>query len=261
VLLAWTLIDGVLSGHWVAQLIQRRSLAPLLWNVIAIPSFALRRPDLFLFRGTAIPLWFLVSLIVAVSLLALCIKLQLRPTVLALLALSAYTFTLLVSFYANTALGMGLVLPLEQRGPLIAFAFLIAGYLIATGTISMRIGTSALFAIVILVFAESALMSHLARILFVERPYLFSTFLLGCAVFLFAVQHPSFGAKTVLPRIGRRSLGIYVVHTSVLNAIAPIRSAVVHPLWECLLPVAVLTVSYAITLVLSKIPYVRVIVA
>jgi surface polysaccharide O-acyltransferase-like enzyme len=257
-LLIWIVIDGILWGEWLEQIIRAKSLSLLFWNFRAIPSFALKRPELFFLRGTAVPLWFLVSLIVAVSLLAICLKLSMRPTALLVIGCSAYAISLITSFYSGTSLGIGLNLPLEQRGPLIAFSFLTVGHFFAVRSISIRFTAPLVVATLLMVFVESSLLSHFAGVPFQERPYLFSTALLASSVFLFAIQNPDFGTSSMFSKIGNRSLGIYLVHTPVLGAVGTLRGIVVHPLWEVFFPVMVLALSYALVILLIRIPYVRV---
>ena len=256
-LVIWIVIDGIAWDQWLEQIISAKSLSPLLWNLSAIPSFAINRPDLFLLRGTAVPLWFLVSLIIAVSLLALCLRLSLRPSVLLLIGLCAYGFNLVTSAYAETALGIGLTLPLEQRGPFIAFAFLSIGHWFSVRSVSAGSGVLILLAAVLMVFVESALLSHFSGQPFQERPYLLSTILLAGSAFLVAIQNPALGSTSIVSKIGARSLGIYFVHTPVLGAVNVMRTAVVHPIWEIFFPLMVLMLSYGVVKLLMKVPFAR----
>ena len=259
-LLIWIVIDGIFWGHWLEEIIRSKSLSPLFWNLRAIPSFAVNRPDLFFFRGTAVPLWFLISLILSISLLALCIRLAIRPTAIIVIGCCAYIFSLMTSFYSSTPLGIGLTLPLEQRGPFIAFAFLAIGHFFAMRNISVRSSALVLAAAVVVVFVESAALSYAAGLPFQEKPYLFSTVLLAGSAFLFAIQHPAFGARSLVSKVGNRSLGIYLVHTPILGAASLMRGFIIHPAWEVFFPIAVLTLSYLIVTLLVKVPYLRVIV-
>lgn len=256
-LLIWIVIDGIAWGQWLEQIIYQKSLSPLLWNLSAIPSFAVKRPDLFLFRGTALPLWFLISLIISVSLLALCVKISLRPAVLLSLGFSLYFFSLITSSYSATPLGIGLSLPLEQRGPFIAFSFLAIGHFIAACGVPVKYSSLILAVAAFMVFGESVILSKIENIPFIERPYLISTSLFASGVFLFAIQNPTFGATSIISKIGNRSLGIYFVHTPVIGALGIIRSSIVHPIWEVIFPIMVLTLSYIFVVFLLKIRYVR----
>lgn len=180
-----------------------------------------------------------------------------RPGTLLVIGFCGYFFSLITSFYAGTPLGIGLHLPLEQRGPFIAFLFLSIGHFVAVHDVSVRSSSIVLVTSILLVFIESSALSYFAGVPFQERPYLFSTVLFATAVFLFALQYPGFGGGTIAPKIGKHSLGVYLVHTPVLGAIGFARSSVIHPAWEVLFPIMVLALSYAIVIGLTKIPYLR----
>jgi peptidoglycan/LPS O-acetylase OafA/YrhL len=181
--------------------------------------------------------------------------------VLLFIGFCGYFFSLITSFYAGTPLGIGLSLPLEQRGPFIGFFFLVIGYFLALHHVSVRSSSLILVTSILLVFIESAALSYFARAPFQEKPYLFSTMLLAPAVLIFALQHPGFGADSLFSKIGKCSLGIYLVHTPVLGVLGLARSSVIHPFWEVLFPAVVLTLSYAIVIGLMKTPYLRASVA
>lgn len=254
-LAVWILIDAFFGNHWLAQIQEAGSLKPLLWNLLAIPSFVENRPDLFFFRGTAVPLWFLISLIVAISALTLCVRLSIRPIVVLAMGLSAYALSLLMSTYSGTGIGTGINLPLEQRGPLIAFGFLSTGYFLATSWMPTRNANLLVAASAAMVFAESMALSAYFHVQFIERPYLFSTLPLAISLLLFAASTPSLGANSIISRIGNRSLGVYLVHTPVLGGFTQIRSLFVHPIWEFSFPILVLISSYAVVLLLLKLPF------
>ena len=256
----WILIDGIFWGPWFGQIIKAGSLSPLLWNLSAIPSFAYKHPDLFFLRGTAVPLWFLVSLIVAISILALCVKISLSANGVLAIGLSAYVFSLATSSYADSAIGIGVTLPLEQRGPAIAFAFLAVGHYISQRDFRLKHPGWILALATLLMFLESVSLSQCREEIFQERPYLFSTLLLAASGLLFALQNPALGAATLISRVGNRSLGMYLTHTPVLGALGIIRSQFASPLWELFFPFLVFSLSYWIVLVLLKTPYARILV-
>jgi peptidoglycan/LPS O-acetylase OafA/YrhL len=167
----------------------------------------------------------------------------------------AYALSLLVSTYSGTGVGIGINLPLEQRGPLIAFAFLSAGYFLTTDRISTQRVTLFVMCSAAMVFAESMALSVYFHVPFLERPYLFSTLPLAIGLLLFAASNPSLGAKSIVSRIGNRSLGVYLVHTPVLGGFTQIRSLFVHPIWEVFFPIMVLICSYAVVLLFLKVPF------
>jgi surface polysaccharide O-acyltransferase-like enzyme len=137
-LLTWVIIDGIFWGEWLKSIIENGSLRPLLWNIMAVPSFAINRPDLFLFRGTAVPLWFLVSLLGGILLLSIFVYAKLNKFTILAVGSVAYLFSLTVSFYSHTSIGLGFIIPLEQRGVFISIFFISIGYFLANSQININ---------------------------------------------------------------------------------------------------------------------------
>jgi surface polysaccharide O-acyltransferase-like enzyme len=254
-LVIWVIIDAIFRGSWLLDILEAKSLSPLLANLSETPAFAAQYPDLFLLRGTAVPLWFLVSLIISISLLTLCIKLSVRLDVLLLIGFCGYFFSL--PAYSDTPLGIGLKLSLEQRGPFIAFLFLVIGHFLAVHQTPERSNALIVVASILMMFVESSALSYFSGVSYHGENYLLSTILLATSMLIFALQNPDFGAGSIISKIGNRSLGIYLVHWPVLAALFFMRGAFISPVWEVLFPVAILAISYAIVIGLMKLPYIR----
>jgi len=255
-LLTWIVIDGVFWGGWLESIIEHGSLKPLLWNIMAVPGFALNRPDLFFFRGTAVPLWFLFSMLSGVAFLSILLFAKLNRLMILGVGLSAYILSLSVSFYSDTFIGVGFVLPLEQRGVFISICFLSIGYFLEDCQININ-GIKLLLISVVLMFVESIALSISQNGVFTEHPYLFSTVLVSIGVFLTALQNPMVGVNSFLCRVGGMSLGVYVVHIPVLGALNYYRDLVISPVWELFFPVLVLLLSLLIVSLFMRIPYLR----
>lgn len=261
VLLAcWTVIDGIFWTEWLQQILDRKSLAPLLWNLVAIPSFAMTHPVLFWSRGTATPLWFLFSLIAAITLLTLAIRYRLDRRFLVLLATMSYLLGLGYSSYVGTPIGFTEALPISLRGPLIAFAFVSLGHYVAIKQSHKVIGAALLGGGVLLVFGEAILLSYVLNVPFREQQYLLFTPVLALGGLIFALQHPDFGNGSWLQKIGTRSLGIYLVHVPLLEAFIMIRKSFISPAWEIMYPLLVLATSYLLVITVARLPYLRTLV-
>lgn len=255
-LLIWVVLNGFFWGQWLQEVVENGSLRPLLSNLLFMPEYAASRLDVFLFWGTAVPLWFLVSLIEGSIVLSALIALKLGKNSILLIGTVAYTFMLSASLYSDTLIGTGFVLPFQQRGIFISVFFLSIGYFLAHSTINIS-SLKLLCGAVVLMFLESLLVSAHEGLVFEEHPYLFSTPIIATAVFLFATQHPTFGANGLLYKLGAISLGVYVVHTPVIGALDYFGKTTAHPAWELSYPFITLIISILIVNVLSKIPYLR----
>lgn len=261
VLLAWTLIDGVLAAGWLRLVVDAGSLAPLYWNLRAIPGFAAQHPGLFWFRGTSVSLWFLVSLIIAISWLALAARAQLSRPAILVVGLLAYLAAVLLGSYAPW-LDIALRPVLEHRGPLIAIGFVSIGHFLGTARVLPALvrPAGAVTLAWLAVFLEAWALSEQRGTAFQEFPYLLSTPAL-VALLMRAACRPGPARGPIassLATLGRHSLGIYLVHIPVLNALAPYKP---HSPWaEALLPVAVLVPSLIGSALLRQTPLLRAIV-
>lgn len=258
-LLIWIVLNGVFWGQWLQDVVDSGSLRPLLSNFLFLPQYAVSRPDEFLYWGTAVPLWFLFSLIEGSLVLSILIALKFGTKPILLVGAAAYTFMLSASLYSDTWIGASFTLPFQQRGIFIAVFFLSLGYFAANSEISkIKVNGLLLLAIsIILMFAESAIMSAHNDQLFEEHPYLFSTPLVALSIFIWAMQNPTAGSNSLLFKIGSISLGIYVVHPIVIGALDYYGNTTSHPAWELSFPFLVLLISMLIVSFLSKIPYLR----
>ncbi len=256
-LLIWVLLNGLFWGQWLQEVIESGSLRPMLANLLSVPAYAMQRPDVFFFWGTAVPLWFLVSLIEGCLLLSLLVALKLNKNSILVIGAAAYLFMLSVSVYSETLLGAGFRITFPQRGIFIALFFISIGHFFAHSTFKIS-GLKLLLWATPLMFVESALISAHNDQLFSEHPYLLTTPIVAAAAFLFATQNPAFGGNGLLYRIGIISLGIYVVHPPVIGALDYLADQINHPpIWELAYPFITLLVSTAIVLPLQKIPYLR----
>ena len=258
-LVIWVVIDGVFWADWLKAILDHGSLKPLLWNIYAVPSFAMKRPDLFFLRGTAVPLWFLVSLIGGMFLLTVLIRIGCNKNIILFIGCVAYLFNLCSSSYRNTLVGFGSYIPLEQRGIAIAIFFLAIGHFVARTKLTIN-GPVVLVVSVAAMFIEGIVLSLSNGNSFIEHPYLFSTAIVSFAVFLTAIQNPMVCDGSFMHKVGLMSLGIYLVHTPVMGALNYFRSSFKSPCFELLFPIAVFFLSIIIVFNLRKIRYLRSIV-
>lgn len=256
VLTAWTIIDGALWGPWLKSVLDAKSLAPLFWNILAIPSFAAKRPDLFLFRGTSVSLWYLVSLIFAISLLAAAIRESVGRHKVVFIGVMSYLVALGMGSYSSL-IGPDKFFLLEQRGPFLAVGFVALGhYLAQSGTVTEYRRLKYPLLAWAALFIEALVHATARSTSFQEQPYLLTTFPLAATLLLYFAVNParlfsSFGLCT----LGRYSLGIYLIHIPILNALLPYKQNSV--LVEMLFPLLLLLLSFGLSVLLKHVPGVR----
>ena len=260
ILVAWIFIDGLFWGAWIDAILEHNSLKPLIWNFLAIPSFAIKRPDLFFFRGTAGSLWFLVSLIIAIVMLSVCIKYSINKRIVLVFGLIGYLFALSTSSYSSTSVGLGFTMLLEHRGPFYAFFFTVVGYLMANTNYRGN-GVNLLVCSIFLKFLETTILSVFLNEPFRDRGFLLSTPLVAIGTLLVALRFPSIGKDTFLHKVGSSSLGIYVIHSPVLGALNYYREYFINPIWEIAFPIIAFLVSYYLVILIKRVPYFKRIVS
>lgn len=257
VLMIWIIIDGTLSGKWLNTILDFRSLSPLLWNLLAIPSFALKRPDLFFFRGTSVSLWFLISLLLSSGALVALVMLRVHSRAILVVGIGAYAIALFLGAYAYLLPLTDAPVLLEQRGPLIGFGFFALGYYFANRPYNSSLNRTVLTLCLLLPFAEAAFQSAFSSGHFQEQPYIVSTFLSVGALFVYSIQHRSFGARSLASKLGTNSLGIYLFHIPMLGALATLRPFFHGYSWDLLIPILTIAGSYLLAVKAAETPYLR----
>lgn len=248
----WTLIDGIFWTDWLQQLIDTKSIAPLLWNLLAIPSFAAKRPELFFLRGTATPLWFLISLIAGITITAIALWLKFDKRFIFILFASLYLFSLVFSSYSISPGITGGTLPISSRGPFIAPLFLFIGYLMTSTKSDFNSSRLLLIISIILLLSEPVLLAQLLDRPLREHQFLLTTPLLAYAALAFALSYRSLGRDSIIAKVGTYSLGIYLVHVPLLEAFKLVRNLFFHPAWEITFPLLMLTTSFCISLCMAS---------
>ena len=254
------MLYGVFGASWLQAVIEYGSLKPLVWNFVSIPTFALANLDVFVFRTTAVLLWFLVSMLVGITAVSLLIFLKLNAFMIMVIGAALYLLALSVGTYHESWLGIGVSLPLEQRGVFLAIFHLAIGHYIACkydADQAARRATLWLLLAVVLMFAEGYLVSRSHGVTFQEHASLASTPLFAAAVFLLALERSSTSGETFMSRIGTASLGIYVIHIPLLGAVSYYRYWMKSPIWELAIPILVVAASMLLFELVSRLPYLR----
>jgi surface polysaccharide O-acyltransferase-like enzyme len=213
-------------------------------------------PMNFIFAGTTMHLWFLVSLAMALTLLFLFIKLGIENKFL-YLAVPLYVFQLLAGPYSITKFGIH-IFTASYYGPFVSTLFVGIGALIARKDLR----PSWQFAgWLILAGLAIQLGERLLLFTFFGRANESTGYVVGSVAFctgflLLALDTPSMGDKTGLSRLGKYVLGIYASHVIFLPVTQKYYDTLPKPLGETG-PLAVLAASLLLTIILFRLPYVR----
>lgn len=250
--LAWSLIDGVFSLDWLRKT-EAHGLSYLYWKLIAIPGFAIDHPELFLFRGTIGPLWFVFGLVYSLTALTIFRIMRLSSRSILVIGLTVYCTTLALGDYAK-------ILDLEpwlheHRGPFIAFAFVAIGNFLAQSRASIferHVPLPFLFLTVFLMFGEATYLSMHQEIRFRETPYLISLIPGATALFIYALNNSRpIPFHNFWSRLGGRSMGIYLIHMPTIEGLASYQP--IGMTYDFIFPVFVLLFAWIATEILLKV--------
>ena len=248
VFLAWTLLYALVP----ADLSMLRQSG--LWGTILQQNQAhLRQPVELLLRGTAAPLWFLVSLEIGLVLMAVTYpRLGWKVLFFAVPLYLLYCWRFAWALYA-TGSGMAFT---ATNGPLIGPVFVAIGFCLASGDSRPR------RSVAIWVLACGLTLTCAEALLAIPYPALLPLHLgvravsgiaFGTGAMLLALAMPDLGNGTVLPALGRLTLGVYASHLLVMQFVGPLgRPRIGGTLWEILYPFLVFGIALGLSACLAR---------
>lgn len=224
------------QGWWPAVVQQFRHMAA--------------HPLLIVLVGGKGHLWFLMALVMALAIAAICEKLRARPLSYAL-GLALYVYGLLTGLYAHTPVGFSA--PLDPRnGPFMSTLLVACGYWISgwRGRIDPR-ASFALAAIGLLGFeAELHWVPQVSSAYPAIIDYGAFTPVFGAGALLLGLAVPGLGGRW-WPRIGAQCvLGIYVCHDLFVEPAWGLHAYFHSYAWEFAFPVIVFALALGLTLLL-----------
>lgn len=269
---AKSLLDGATRRNLLAKYSFRLLMVWAVWCIIydLIPSWStalehgylratywninsdLRRPVSLLTKGTHAHLWFLLALECGLILLTVSWR---RPWLgLCLWAMPLYLVGMLAKAYRESPVGLHINFD-TTHGPFFSTLFVFIGAMFAIYP-PKRCTFRLAWALVLLGFIWQAGESYLLWRSFgseIYATYNLGTLLFGSSVFLLAASHKSLGQTTILSWLGAYTLGVYVAHYLVLDAVRA-TGLVRGPLAEVGLPFLVYAITLTIVILASKQP-------
>ena len=226
------------QGWWPAVLQQFRHMAA--------------HPLLIVFVGGKGHLWFLMALVMAMALAAVCEKLRARWLFYAL-GVALYVYGLLTGLYANTP--AGLHAPLDPRnGPFMSALLVACGYWIAG--YRGRVDPVIAFAVTAIGLIGFEAELHWVPMLSSAWPpiidYGLFTPVFGIGALLLGLAAPGLGGRW-WPHIGAECvLGIYVCHDLFVEPAWMLHAYFHNYAWEFAFPVIVFALALGLTVLLAR---------
>jgi surface polysaccharide O-acyltransferase-like enzyme len=172
--------------------------------------------------------------------------------------LALYAFGLLAGAYAQTGYGFHINFN-TRNGPFFTTIFFALGWrfsAIPIENIKLKWGIIlAVLGCAAHMFEVRWLWQHNGG--FIMTDYLLGTLPWGAGVAIIVLNLPEFGKNTILPRIGKYTLGIYAIHLLLADLFSPINNVMDSISWEVIFPLLVFALSAVSVAVLAKNSFTR----
>lgn len=193
-------------------------------------------PVAFIFQGSSIHLWFLMSLLQAVLITTFFIHcFRRRPLIpLFIVGGTLYVFGLLAKSYSETP--WGIHVPFNTRnGPFFSFPFFVLGYALSRLEFKLRHffwGAGILAVGTAIHFGEIFFLYRAYDISPVLHDFVAGTIAMGLGSGIMALsRHPLVTSKTIA-WMGQYTLGLYGMHFLYVRWLQPLDARLANPFWE-----------------------------
>lgn len=213
---------GIAFGFWAGVYILHPGLraafaqaevAPFFRSLNGFLNWAAANPVTLLLEGPRVHLWFLVSLLISLSLLGGLVYAGCSRRTLLVLAGALYVVFLFVGGpYEVTPLGVKTGFN-PRNGPCFSALFVFTGYALASARLPDKRSIAILFAAGFGIhLLEGILLRRVWHTDFAAYDFFVGTVPWSVGAFMAALRLPNLGSGTVWPRIGRYMLGVYGAH-------------------------------------------------
>lgn len=218
-------------------------------------------PVNFLYTGSAPHLWFLTSLLLGISILTIMVRTK-RQQLLPILAIILYIFGLTQGSYSELV-SSDLQLNLNMGRLPFVLLFIAAGSILAKNDTRLRLTPIHAFMIVLfgflLQFIEAILLWNFFAHPLEQHEFLIGTAISGIGLALLAVVKQNIGEKSGLAKLGKFTLGVYCIHLALINS--PISWVIgkhfSYSIWQIIHPIFITVLSFALTILMSRISLLR----
>jgi len=247
--IAWCLI--YLLPLDIGAFFEWGALGPLKISYWAIDNL-INDPVRIFFEGTRSHLWFLIGLLCALLITGFLLALN-QTVLLVMVSVGLYLVGVLAKSYVDTPLGINLGFN-TRFGPFFSTLLFVTGYLLSAKRPETR------WAVLGLAMFVVGCMMHFSEIYLLwkrygtwrEHDYVICTYFMGLGVALAALSNHPLLRSRALGKIGKMTLGVYVVHYLFVDIFRPLDTLTDNPLWAPGYVLIVLLLSVLTTLLLSR---------
>ncbi|MGJ8694440.1 MAG: acyltransferase [Thalassotalea sp.] len=220
------------------------------WNVMRLVD----QPITFLFEGSKVHLWFLMSLMICIVITALLLYFK-QVNLLVFISLCFFIFAVLAKSYSATRFGVNIEFN-TRNGPFFGLIFFVTGYYFTKYKISMNwlyYGISVFILGCFLHFYEIIYLNQTYHVSPLQD-FVFGTYFMGIGAAMIALSNHKVLCNQLAVRLGKMTLGIYASHFIFVDLLRPLDKEFNHPIWEVSFVILVLLFSISFTkfLAMSK---------
>ena len=244
----WTIVYMILPTD-----IKKRIMELGLWEATYEKIYYLvSDPLTLLFQGSRGHLWFFLSLVMALGIITIFLKLNKKQFIMPV-SVSLYFFGLIAGSYSATPLGIDISFN-TRNGPFFSTLLVAFGWYLASENFKMKpVYSLGLLTLGIFMHAlEAYILWKYYGISPLRHDYLFGTLLCGVGLTMFVLSQPTLFEGNLLTGWGRYTLGIYVLHLLIIDMLTPLNKVIMFPLWDIIYPFIVYILCLSLVLVLSK---------
>ncbi|MGC1308475.1 MAG: acyltransferase [Phormidesmis sp.] len=251
----WCLFYVLVPFKFLGELPTQGWLTLVLRQLSELPKYGLNLP----FRGPQEILWFLPALVIGLGIVALSMANGWQKY-LPYGALALYGIGLLWGSYSliwtgNDAMDFAFN---TRNGPFFSTLCVTVGSLISTQRsqgkwcFGVKEAGAIAFGGLLLQIVEATGLSATAGVPFRSFDYVIGTVVFGAGIFLLALARPNWGQGWSLLPWSRYTLGIFLIHLVLLDAIEPLDLRYNNALWEVASPLAIYLVSLILMVVFAR---------
>lgn len=248
--LLWTVIYIIVPTDIKKQVIEYG-----LWEAMSKKIYwIIQDPMTLLFQGYKGHLWYLMSLVWALGIVTLFVRMNKEKWLLPVAAM-LYVFGLLGGSYATTPFGINVLSFDTRNGPFFSTILVVMGCYLAGNKCKIR--RSYWLGLLVLGASMHAFEVFALWKFYDVNPlrhdYLLGTLLCGVGLTAYVLSLPTNTYdKSFLAKWGKYTLGIYLLHLLIIDALTLFEKLVPFPLWDVSYPFIVYLLTICIVIALSK---------
>jgi len=244
VYISWNLIYAITPPNFFHEFAQFRILSSMYGQLQNTYDWLINNNISVILCGTKRHLWFIMASLTGLAITSLFCKYNIARFLVPF-GIVLYLIGLLGDSYSRSSIGLSL--PFDTLVLLYSTIFIAVGRRLSMyHENNKRLALSFFFGGALMHFAEIFYLKRMYDLDALGHNFLLGTAFWGMGAFLLCLEYPNAGRNSFLEKIGKLTLGIYVSHALIIDALLPTRDLVTSLIWDLFKPVFVLLLSYGL---------------